>query len=613
MELDEVDITGIDEHPPDASVKLYGPPGTGKTTQSAARVGCLLRDYDYGIGDVAWSTYRRSLARETLGRLSKWGVIDSRQLENPSDGATRYISTIHAVAYRCSGISQEPVGYGEKKQFADMMNMQFESESPWDEPVGQLLFDTFSYMKNNLLDPTKRSDINKCPKADDLRSKWNGSIPDAWEKWEDFKRKKGKIDFYEMLEAPIRQDVRPERDILVVDEYHDATPIMAKLTEFWMEDMDTVIVAGDPNQVVNNFEGADPEHFERIDLPQVLLDKTYRVPYEHWGVARSVLSNAHDPPEVERNSHGKFAVEHSPTFMYDDEREKWKVPNSDQKKSPGWFVDRYGEDTMFLTRTKKQVDGIARALEKAGIIYDTQRNVNIGWGTGEKGVSTRTALYNALQKMEGFRRGDFGGSGLSNFSEGGRDPELVSLSPEETAALFRHTNHKYLEQSRGETEDLADRILQDEEAWTLLDVDMYVTDDFWGVYTRGKASVTDLNKGNMNDRDVEALKRALKRNDHPINEIRTIIYTIHASKGAEANTVVVYDGVTGRIDREMRRKEDTRKNEWRTWYVALTRSSENLFVLRGGFDWTQPFLPANMLDMARAGRDEAAATDGGGR
>jgi DNA helicase-2/ATP-dependent DNA helicase PcrA len=69
------------------------------------------------------------------------------------------------------------------------------------------------------------------------------------------------------------------------------------------------------------------------------------------------------------------------------------------------------------------------------------------------------------------------------------------------------------------------------------------------------------------------------------------VYTIHASKGAEAETVVVYDGVTTRIKKEMLTNETAKRNEHRVWYVALTRASKNLIIARGAFDSSEPFIP----------------------
>jgi ATP-dependent exoDNAse (exonuclease V) beta subunit len=67
--------------------------------------------------------------------------------------------------------------------------------------------------------------------------------------------------------------------------------------------------------------------------------------------------------------------------------------------------------------------------------------------------------------------------------------------------------------------------------------------------------------------------------------------------------VAVYDGVTKRIMESMNRDEAERRNEWRTWYVAFTRASENLIVLKDGFEFTRRFLPKGrkLKDEARRG------------
>jgi DNA helicase-2/ATP-dependent DNA helicase PcrA len=61
----------------------------------------------------------------------------------------------------------------------------------------------------------------------------------------------------------------------------------------------------------------------------------------------------------------------------------------------------------------------------------------------------------------------------------------------------------------------------------------------------------------------------------------------------------------------MGRDDAERRNEWRTWYVALTRASSNMIVLKDGFGFTKEFLPRGraLMDEARQG---VIAADGGG-
>lgn len=612
IDLSDIEITAIDEYGPDDSVKLNGPPGTGKTTESAARVARLIDNFGYDLDDVLWSTYRHSLAMETLERLAGWGVIRESELSDPTKGATRYIATTHACANRIVGGVGDMVTWYDKREFARERDLRFDKQNPWDDPAGQLLFQVFDYAANNLLDLQNQIDREQIPMIEDLEEKFRGDIGRAFADWQDYKAQRDKYDFWEQLRAPIDKGVDPNKDVVVIDEYHDATPLMAKLSERWIEQADVAIVAGDPLQVVNTYAGADPEFFTRLDLPEVLLPKAHkRPPRQHWAAATTVLEKAHTRPPVEINNSGSFHVGTSPEFSHSNAT-GWKVPGAGTSRSPGYMIENYGTDTMFLTRTQRQAAGVARALEKAGVLFEVQNSMDIdGWGAKED-MSERTALYNALQRLDGVTPKSANRSGLMAYSQSdGRDPEDVRFRAREAAAILDHTNHKYLAHSRSDVTEAANKIVDRGSVVAGNELDAYVEQEFWNVYTRGNGSVRHLNKSagsdlgtQIGDRDRDALKAALRRNDEPVRGVDTKVYTIHASKGSEAKNVVVYDGITKTIQEAMFEDEKTRKNEHRTWYVALTRSRANLFVLRGGFDWTEGFLPETLLSAAKEAHEQ---------
>jgi DNA helicase-2/ATP-dependent DNA helicase PcrA len=592
-------------------VKLNGPPGTGKTTESAARIARLLEEHDYELDDVLWATYRHSLAMETLERLADWEIVPYTELSNPRKGATRYISTIHACANRLVGGVGDMATWYDRKRFAESRNLRFEQRSAWDTPPGELLFDVFDYAANNRLDLHDQTDREQIPKMEDLRDEYPGDVGRAFDDWQDWKGQNDKHDFWEQLEAPLRTGTSPGRDVVVIDEYHDATPLMAELAEAWIEQAEIAIVAGDPLQVVNTYAGADPDFFTRLDLPEVLLDTTHRVPEESWAVATQVLSDAHTPPPVERKKTGSFHEGTSPRFTHSRET-GWNVPSPDTPQSPGHIIENYGTDTMFLTRTQRQAAGVARALEKAGILYEVQNSMDVtGWGARDE-ISERTALYNALQRLEGVAVDDDDGYGLTAYTgqTAAKQPGDVRLAPREAAAVLDHTNHQYLSESRDSVTTAAEEIIEADETVDGERLRRYTESEFWNVYTRGAGSVRHLNSSaatsdgsKITDRDRDALKAALKRNDEPVRGVDTKVYTIHASKGTEARNVVVYDGITTTISDAMAEDEASRRNEHRTWYVALTRAEKNTFVLRGGFEWTSSFLPKTLLETAQTARD----------
>lgn len=607
ISLDEVEIPQLDEHPVTSSVKLHGPPGTGKTTKCAARVAMLLKDHGYALSDVAWCTYRTSLAADTLSRLHEWGLVSDVQMQNPSKGPTSMFGTAHALGYRlCNGLG-DPVEEGHKRHFCSIHDIPFANNKVWKKTRGQLLFETFYWLKKNLYDPSDQADVYEAPMFSSLQNQWQGvDVPQLWAQWCEYKRGKNIIDFHEMLEEPLKREKAPRRSILVVDEYHDAYPLLAKTAQMWMKYADIIIVAGDPNQVVNSFDGASPRFFQDLDLPTVLLDQSYRVPSGQMRMSELVLSEAHQPPAVEpREETGEVEEYLSPKFEYTD-GVGWDVPSRDEEGSPGWLIDEYGEETMFLARTKQQVEGIARSLDEIGVMYKTQDKLG-GWNTDN--ARTRFAVFNALQKIRGLGPGDFGGGshGLNAYHSNGARvvSKNDSLEASEANELLGVVAAEYLDGTRDEVEDRVKALIDADELLSLTDLDEVVEPEFWNIYTQGAESVSNLNKTggevDLTEDDRYALISALQRYDVPVaaEDITAQVLTAHASKGQQAPHVVVYDGVTRTISDEVSKNRAAEQNEWRTWYVALTRASEHVHIMRDAFDWTSSFLPDKLVDRTR--------------
>ncbi len=582
------------------SVAFHGPPGTGKTTTAAATVGTLVRDHDYTIGDVAWVTYRRSLARDTLDRLAEWDVISDDQLADPSEGATRYIGTAHAVANRCADIAAEPVEPWQRADFCEKRGIQFWTSEPWNKSAGKQLFRVFDYLANANTTPADTETLHRCPHYDDLQSHWTGNVPDAWADWTDYKAQCNVIDFHEMLQRPLESGARPSRRILVIDEYHDVTQLMHDLFSGWIDDAEIVIVAGDPHQVVNAYDGASPEYFDSLSLPKVLLPKSFRVSDEHWALATTVLANAHTPPDVDTcDSPGLINDYNSARFEYSSEASAWVTyPGESRQGSPAWIVDQYDGSTLFLSRTQMQTDGICRALEAAGIPFKSQQTLR-GWNA--EGESVR-ALHNALQKLQGYSpsaMGLTGAAGFDRYQSSNKDPRAVDLTSLEAGILLEAVNARTLSITRSEADDKADAL--NERGTVGLDtLRDWTKATFWEQYTGGAASVDRLNKSVFPQgdrrRDLVALEQALATQEGPAypDDIDTWAITIHASKGMEADDVVVYDGVSNRIRSEMQANTRTEQNEYRTWYVALSRPRKRLHIMRGAFEWTSQIVPTNL-------------------
>lgn len=618
-ELEDIEVAGSDRGAIDENVLLYGPPGTGKTTQAAKRVVELIDREDYSLTDVCWVTYRRDLAEETLHDLVDYGLLDEHDLIVPHRGKTRWIGTMHAIGYRLSDLP-DPVDHDLRRTFADHYGLPYEPGSVR-KTVGELLFDTFHWLRGQRLDPTDPSHVRLAPAFAELENRgWQGDIPTVYEEWRDYLDERDRCEFADQLETTLDEGRRPTDGILVLDELHDFNPLMLDTAFAWAQSADVVIAAGDPDQVINRFDGARREHFDTasdtLDLTEVLLGTSYRVFSTAGVAAEQLLANAHTPPPVDRPTSGAVREYRSPTIAESGGR--WAVPRPDADGSPVWLLDEQAAgETMFVARTRRQVQGICRALDEGGVIYRSQTGFG-GWRR-----TPRLHLHNGLQKLAAVDPEQLGGAGkqqrLPQAGEG-RAPGSVEFDTDEVIAVLDHTPAEYLAHSRSELASAFEHAKTSAELWTGETLDRWVKPAFWNRMTAGAAAARRLNKTGsyghttLEERDRNRLCRALQRYDSPVagDDPGVSVQTIHAAKGKEAPDVVVYDGVTQKIRRRMRGDEAIANNEWRTWYVALTRAGERLHVVRDAFEWTHPIIPDDLLDVASdATESPPVATDGG--
>jgi len=571
MSADDVSLKGP-EYPPDASVKLNGPPGTGKTTQLLERLTSLLDDGVH-VRDVTFVTYRKEMAAEFLRRLHDKGYIDEKEAEKPYKHDTRHFGTLHGVCNRITSDAAVVTDSDRREFLFEEYKAEYDTSSSGNS-IGSLLFDAYDWCVEN-----KQHSFLRAPNYREIadRSISPPSFSEFDEAWRAFKKEgnddgKPLMDFSGMLREVDDRGLRPNGDVLIVDEYHDMTPIMASICERWMESFDTVIVGGDPLQAIYSYKGADPSYFSDLDLPEVVLDRTYRVPSHIWEYARSVIE--HTPPQIEPDAEGG------------EVRAVVGEPNQVQAK--------YGDGSvMFLARTQSQLYDIAHDLRSAGVIFRSQEGIG-GWNNS----STLLGLYNALQKIRNAQPIDnvnpeTGQTGMARYEDEDVDsnvrlPETVTLEPNEALKLVTYTPAGYFTDTKKDMKSYA----KGAQNVTGTDLLQRVEPSFWGDLTRGGQSVDNLLTYDAKD----TLRAALERNSRPYPAIEAAnvpdVLTIHAAKGKEADTVALYDGIPGAVQRNIRQGHREMKAESRVWYVGVTRAAERLLVFRDQWDYVDEYLPA---------------------
>lgn len=592
----EIEIEGVAAYPPDASVKLHGPPGTGKTTQTMERLKELAGN-GYNVGDIAFITYRREMADRFLEKLHDEGLIGYEAMRKPWEHSTRYIGTIHAVCNRLTDLETPREG---NRSLTGVMH-EFCSESfgvPYyksDEETqstpGELMFSARSWCIEN---EVPFSHWHRSPQYSEIAELWPyyPEMDEFDRQWEAEKRERGIADFEDMLTTVRDGGISPPRKILAVDEYHDFTPLQDSIARQWMDAAEIVIVNGDPLQVVYSYKGADPSMYLDLEYPEILLPRSYRVPRSVWEYAGRALRPEHEPPEIEpREEEGEVIEMLSEPLDIDKDTEG--------RAMPGDLIDRYGEDTMFLVRTRKQQRDLGRALKRAGIIFSSQEG-GYGWNNAEK----RLAIYNALATLSGCRtpEGEVDQRSLvtTDWGSGRKDPASIWMYGNEWSRFFDRVPAEFIQ---GKSKPKLLQYLNGQTRQTGEEIGEYVTPEFWRMFTRGSDSVEFL----LSYDDAGLIARALDRYDCEVQRggYRTRVQTIHAAKGGEAENVVLYDGIPSRVATSIKNDPEEARNEARLWYVGCTRASERLIVMRGGWDWVRSYLPAvdhEQLSIAEASR-----------
>lgn len=636
---DEAEIIGVDVAGVGESVRLYGPPGATKTTQSALRTSVRAAEEDIDARDMTVVTFSRDLSDKMENTVVAWGVFEDPDSESSDEtNPFEYWSTIHAVACRATGFHDRfsedddelagMVGEDAEKAFCDEYGIRHSSPSLYTKTPWELFHNLYTYCKKNCLDVGEwthlnanemglkplKSDLRAARKLDEFQEKAGSvafeTVVDAWES---FKLENKIYDFYEQLEAALSNDApTPPTKHVVVDEYHDAYPLMGLVCEKWVDAADVAIIAGDPDQTVNAYTGADPRFFELMhervgkELPIAVLPESFRCPDSHYEAAKIMLSEARHPPDLDTAGEGPLNQFISDTAI-DHDNGDWVLPHAEEPGSPVWLWEQFGPDMIFEARTQRQLTGVAACLDLSGIAYESQEEVGGDW-------EARFQLMRALDKLDDVRPPDQASLVNTDFDEetGHETVSGVDLMPGEAYELVHHVDKAALDDQGelllmvAEARQTGDGVVLAQDVVPLADVVEHVSRTFWERYANGQDSIDELVRlgnpafGAAHER--AALKAAWDRYDEETFNMDvaggTRLLTCHAAKGSEASDVVLYDGITARTETGIKNHDDVARNEARTWYVALTRSSDQMHIIRDGTAWTREHLPEQLLEDA---------------
>jgi superfamily I DNA/RNA helicase len=76
------------------------------------------------------------------------------------------------------------------------------------------------------------------------------------------------------------------------------------------------------------------------------------------------------------------------------------------------------------------------------------------------------------------------------------------------------------------------------------------------------------------------MKLLLLNNEDTTKDARIKISTIHGAKGGEATNVVLFLNETTNTKKGAKKSVQKQDEEYRVWYVGITRSMKNLYLIK---------------------------------
>jgi DNA helicase-2/ATP-dependent DNA helicase PcrA len=265
--------------------KIFGPPGTGKTTRL---LGIMEAELAGGVPPerMAFLTFTVAARKEAKDR--------AKARFRFSDAQLKWFRTLHSVAYELLGVTSGAMvtpgqgleAFGSLYGYEFSQGQQFSAEGlpMFGHGTGDRLL-AFDHFRRHRLQGWSEA-FKRWPDRDVARFEAQ-RFCEGYERW---KGADGWVDFTDLLE---RGTAALPCDVVIVDEAQDLSPLQWRTLWRFAERAERVYVAGDDDQAIYEWAGADPATFltQPADAVEV-LPQSHRCPRKVTDLARRVIELA---------------------------------------------------------------------------------------------------------------------------------------------------------------------------------------------------------------------------------------------------------------------------------------------------------------------------------
>jgi len=536
---------------------ITGPPGCGKTTHLEREIKEAVESE--GGENILVVSLTKAAMTEILGRA----------LKLPKNNA----GTLHSICLRA--LSTPELTQSHLQEWNDHtrnpdhhLTIQFCKKSIEDigmDELGQTQGD-FYFSRMNIY------------RAQMLpRDKWpNFSVRNFAKEWFEWMEENSYTDFTGLIEECLdRILIAPGAPRTIIgDEVQDWSKLEMAVVMQWAEHAETVLLAGDPDQTVYDWRGADSNCFVNLDVPEAnkrYLTQSYRLPAIPHKFARGLIKRIRNREDVEFKSRIKDGeviqgqLEYNDTVYQDPESMIHRIEQEIMQN----------KSVMILASCAYMLNPMIAVLKQMAIpFHNPYRASNSYWnplGRIRDSVLPADIVLSYL-KPDPDTWGDF--------AEEWTLKDLKNWLPAlNSKGVLKHGLKKQLQSTDFKVpenyEDFESLFASPGQAEKAVSLDME-----WFQ----KNAIPKLQK------PVEYFMKVFKKRGGKFlrERPRVIVGTIHSVKGGEADTVIIYPDLSRKGFNTTHESEKGMESMIRLFYVGATRTRDKLILCSSTgaqFEW----------------------------